>query len=130
MCGIFGYVGRRNDAGSLVIDGLKNLEYRGYDSWGVACKTNSKVSIEKDIGKISGVKSEDFSSDCSLAIGHTRWATHGGVTRQNAHPHANSTETIAVVHNGILENYQQLKKIWNQKGTNLSQKLIQRLFLI
>ncbi|MFH1671069.1 MAG: hypothetical protein ABIA92_05835 [Patescibacteria group bacterium] len=101
MCGIFGYVGQRNDAGSLVVDGLKNLEYRGYDSWGIACKIGDTLIIEKETGKISTVKSEDFSDSCSLAIGHTRWATHGGVTKSNAHPHTNASETIAVVHNGL-----------------------------
>ena len=116
MCGIFGFIGKRNDAGSLVIDGLKNLEYRGYDSWGVACKIDSKVMIEKDIGKISTINSSDFADDCSLAIGHTRWATHGGVTPANAHPHANGSGTIAVVHNGILENYQELKRDLESKG--------------
>ena len=116
MCGIFGFIGKRNDAGSLVIDGLKNLEYRGYDSWGVACKIDSKVMIEKDIGKISTINSSDFADDCSLAIGHTRWATHGGVTPAIAHPHANGSGTIAVVHNGILENYQELKRDLESKG--------------
>ncbi|MCF7844881.1 MAG: glutamine--fructose-6-phosphate transaminase (isomerizing) [Kiritimatiellales bacterium] len=116
MCGIFGYVGQRNDAGSLVIDGLKNLEYRGYDSWGVACKTNGKVTIEKEIGKISTVERADFAQQCSLAAGHTRWATHGGVTKLNAHPHANSNQTIAVVHNGIIENYQEIREGLKQKG--------------
>ncbi|MBU0766417.1 glutamine--fructose-6-phosphate transaminase (isomerizing) [Patescibacteria group bacterium] len=116
MCGIFGYVGQRNDAGSLVIDGLKNLEYRGYDSWGIACKIDETLSIEKDIGKISGIKTSNFSDSCALAIGHTRWATHGGVTTQNAHPHANEDETIAVVHNGILENYQELRAYLEKKG--------------
>jgi len=118
MCGIFGYVGQRNDAGSLVVDGLKNLEYRGYDSWGVACKTDGHVSIEKEIGKVSTIKSEDFATHCSLAIGHTRWATHGGVTKMNAHPHANSDQTIAVVHNGIIENYQELRTDLKKKGHN------------
>jgi len=116
MCGIFGYVGGRNDAGKLVIEGLKNLEYRGYDSWGVACKTDGEVSIEKDTGKISAINSEDFAQHCSLAAGHTRWATHGGVTKQNAHPHANSDQTIAVVHNGIIENYQELRTDLEKKG--------------
>ena len=116
MCGIFGYVGNRNDAGGLVVEGLKNLEYRGYDSWGIACKTDGHVDIQKDIGKISTVKSADFMESCSLAIGHTRWATHGGVTRNNAHPHANNDGTIAVVHNGIIENYQELKKELEEKG--------------
>ncbi|MBU2213191.1 glutamine--fructose-6-phosphate transaminase (isomerizing) [Patescibacteria group bacterium] len=116
MCGIFGYVGQRNDAGSLVVDGLKNLEYRGYDSWGIACKIGDTLIIEKETGKISTVKSEDFSDSCSLAIGHTRWATHGGVTKSNAHPHTNASETIAVVHNGIIENYQELRSDLEKKG--------------
>lgn len=116
MCGIFGYVGRREDAGGVVVDGLKNLEYRGYDSWGVACKIGDKIQIEKDIGKISAVDSSDFSDNCSMAIAHTRWATHGGVTKQNAHPHANCDGTIAVVHNGIIENYEELRIELEAKG--------------
>lgn len=109
MCGIFGYVGNRTDAGSLVVEGLKNLEYRGYDSWGVAWKGHLGLCVEKDTGKISGVDSSKFGEHCGLAIAHTRWATHGGVTKKNAHPHLNADATIAVVHNGIIENYQELR---------------------
>ncbi|MDD5025761.1 MAG: glutamine--fructose-6-phosphate transaminase (isomerizing) [Candidatus Peribacteraceae bacterium] len=116
MCGIFGYVGRRVDAGSLAIDGLKSLEYRGYDSWGVACKTGNTLTIQKETGKISAVDPADFGTACSIAIGHTRWATHGGVTKENAHPHLNETSTIAVVHNGIVENYEELKEDLKRKG--------------
>ncbi len=116
MCGIFGYVGKRTDAGSLVVEGLKNLEYRGYDSWGVACKSNGHVDIKKDTGKISSVDGSQFNKECSLAAAHTRWATHGGVTQENAHPHANEDETIAVVHNGIIENYQELRNDLIKKG--------------
>jgi glucosamine--fructose-6-phosphate aminotransferase (isomerizing) len=116
MCGIFGYVGAKNNAGQLVVKGLKNLEYRGYDSWGVACKVGDSALVEKDIGKISSVNEADFAHDCSLAIAHTRWATHGGVTQANAHPHLNAAGTIAVVHNGIIENYQTLRDDLKAKG--------------
>lgn len=116
MCGIFGYVGSRRDAGQLVVRGLKNLEYRGYDSWGVACKTGSVASVAKDTGKISAVNEQDFSEECGMAIAHTRWATHGGVTPENAHPHLNEEGTIAVVHNGIIENYQELRDELIAKG--------------
>jgi len=116
MCGIFGYVGSRNDAGQLVVKGLKNLEYRGYDSWGVACKVGNTALVEKDIGKISGVNESEFAHDSGLAIAHTRWATHGGVTAANAHPHMNAGGTIAVVHNGIIENYQMLRDELIAKG--------------
>lgn len=116
MCGIFGYVGTRTDAGKLVIDGLKNLEYRGYDSWGVACKEEENIRIGKDIGKISTVNSDEFAEGCSLAIAHTRWATHGGVTVFNAHPHCSQNGKIAVVHNGIIENYQELRDDLKAKG--------------
>ncbi|MDD3896920.1 MAG: glutamine--fructose-6-phosphate transaminase (isomerizing) [Candidatus Peribacteraceae bacterium] len=116
MCGIFGYVGGRTDAGKLVIDGLKNLEYRGYDSWGVACKIGTEIRMEKDIGKISTVDSSAFADACSLAIAHTRWATHGGVTKRNAHPHMSCDGTIAVVHNGIIENYAELRRELEAKG--------------
>ncbi len=116
MCGIFGYVGSRSDAGQLVVKGLKNLEYRGYDSWGVACKVGDTALVEKDIGKISGVNESEFAHDCGMAIAHTRWATHGGVTPENAHPHLNAEGTIAVVHNGIIENYQTLRDGLIAKG--------------
>lgn len=117
MCGIFGYVGKRCDAGRIVVRGLKRLEYRGYDSWGVAQMIDgSNVRITKRVGKIGGVNPESFSELCTLAIAHTRWATHGGVTEVNAHPHVSCDGTIAVVHNGIIENYQELKKDLTAKG--------------
>lgn len=116
MCGIFGYIGRRSDAGILVVEGLKNLEYRGYDSWGVARKTGNSAVINKDTGKISAVDAKQFDGTCHMAIAHTRWATHGGVTTKNAHPHTNSEGTIVVVHNGIIENYQELRKELESKG--------------
>jgi glutamine---fructose-6-phosphate transaminase (isomerizing) len=116
MCGIFGYVGTRTDAGRLVVDGLKNLEYRGYDSWGVACHHGKGIEVRKDAGKISGVESDHFSQPCSLALSHTRWATHGGVTPANAHPHLSADGMIAVVHNGIIENYQPLREALLEKG--------------
>jgi len=116
MCGIFGYVGKRQDAGSIVIEGLKNLEYRGYDSWGVAMKTNNELFLKKNIGKISSIKGSQFLQPSSLAIAHTRWATHGGVTDLNAHPHTNEDHSIAVVHNGIIENFESLRKDLLSKG--------------
>ncbi len=116
MCGIFGYVGTRKNAGQLVIDGLKNLEYRGYDSWGVASKMGESLRVTKDVGPIGKVDSSLFADDCSLAIAHTRWATHGGVTQRNAHPHLSEDGTIAVVHNGIVENYLELRRELKEKG--------------
>ncbi|MDB4978836.1 MAG: glucosamine/fructose-6-phosphate aminotransferase [Candidatus Peribacteria bacterium] len=122
MCGIFGYVGSRKDAGKIVIDGLKNLEYRGYDSWGVASKVPDGLIVRKDIGKISTVDTATFEEESELAIAHTRWATHGGVTQLNAHPHLSEDRTIAVVHNGIVENYAALRDELITKGhTFLSQ---------
>ncbi len=122
MCGIFGYVGSKHSAGSIVVEGLKNLEYRGYDSWGVATKTPQGLMVRKDVGKISGVDTSSFAQDSSIAIAHTRWATHGGVTPANAHPHMSEDKTIAVVHNGIVENFAEIKKDLMAKGhTFLSQ---------
>ena len=128
MCGIFGYVGKDRNAPKIVFKGLKLLEYRGYDSWGVAAKENKKFVVEKHVGKIgnatlnspSFVKTSagrQFSTlNSQLSIGHTRWATHGGVTVKNAHPHLDCTKTIAVVHNGIVENFQDLRDDLIKKG--------------
>ena len=120
MCGIFGYVGSQNSAATLVLDGLKQLEYRGYDSWGVAVIPSSqenekKIIVKKRVGKIGGANVSDLPAG-SLALGHTRWATHGGVTEANAHPHMDCLGKIAVVHNGIFENYEEEKKNLLAKG--------------
>jgi glutamine---fructose-6-phosphate transaminase (isomerizing) len=111
MCGIIAYkaYNGKNEAGSIAVEGLKNLEYRGYDSWGIAVLNNGKFSVIKKVGKISDANNIEFPNS-KVAIGHTRWATHGGVTEKNAHPHIDCTGRIAVVHNGIVENYQELKK--------------------
>ncbi|MEK7518296.1 MAG: glutamine--fructose-6-phosphate transaminase (isomerizing), partial [Patescibacteria group bacterium] len=128
MCGIFGYVGKKENSASIVLEGLKLLEYRGYDSWGIAIKAQSDVSksrfvLEKHVGKIADANLTRSTSSgqisnlkSNLAIGHTRWATHGGVTVNNAHPHLDCTSTIAVVHNGIVENFQELKEELTEKG--------------
>ena len=107
MCGIFGFVSSKEHSSSEILEGLKLLEYRGYDSWGVAIKLKNTIIVEKNIGKIGTAKLKPRKS--TLGIGHTRWATHGGVTIANAHPHTDCKKTIAVVHNGIIENYQELK---------------------
>ncbi|MFZ2024821.1 MAG: glutamine--fructose-6-phosphate transaminase (isomerizing) [Microgenomates group bacterium] len=122
MCGIFGYIGKRTDAQKLVLTGLKTLEYRGYDSWGVAAIPDGAkgIVIEKQIGKI-GNATVDSMPDSSLAFGHTRWATHGGVTKENAHPHADCTKNIAVIHNGIIENYEPFKTALRTKHTFVSE---------
>lgn len=113
MCGIIGYVGKEN-AFSLVVEGLKNLEYRGYDSYGVVYNDEDNLGFLKEVGKVSGLSNQRFVSN--TAIGHTRWATHGSVTRENAHPHFDCNNKISVVHNGIIENYEELKKDLINKG--------------
>ncbi|HSW47666.1 MAG TPA: glutamine--fructose-6-phosphate transaminase (isomerizing) [Candidatus Saccharimonadales bacterium] len=112
MCGIFGYIGKNNSASEITLEGLKLLEYRGYDSWGIAVNQKSKFIVKKKVGKIKDVhlNSEFLNLNSELAIGHTRWATHGGVTEANAHPHLDCSKKIAVVHNGIIENFETLKK--------------------
>ena len=115
MCGIFGYVGNRKNAAELVFTGLKSLEYRGYDSWGIASVTGNKIFVKKKVGKIGG-NNVNALPPGSLAIGHTRWATHGGVTNINAHPHLDCKQNIALIHNGIFENYEDFKKKLIKKG--------------
>ena len=107
MCGIFGFVGKQNNAAEIVLNGLKELEYRGYDSWGVVVKTSKGLKVEKEVGKIGNHKLSLPQS--TVGLGHTRWATHGGVTQANAHPHLSCAERIAVIHNGIVENYESIK---------------------
>ncbi|MBM4447438.1 MAG: glutamine--fructose-6-phosphate transaminase (isomerizing) [Chloroflexi bacterium] len=111
MCGIIGYCGKQT-AAPLVFEGLKRVEYRGYDSAGMATISDGQLSVTKDTGKLEEIQSKHNLSSLpgNVAIGHTRWATHGGVTLANAHPHCDSTGTIAVVHNGIIENYQELRQ--------------------
>lgn len=113
MCGIVGYVGHRK-ALPVLIQGLERLEYRGYDSAGVACvdgKNNTFFS-EKEKGKLSQLKTLLEGKHCSstIGVGHTRWATHGAPSRSNAHPHFDCSRRIAIVHNGIIENYQEIKR--------------------
>lgn len=108
MCGIVGYVGKNKNALPVLFDGLKNLEYRGYDSAGVAYRNGNKVDIVKENGKVENVKSKvDFTIKSNLGIGHTRWATHGVPNVINSHPH--KVGKITVVHNGIIENYEELR---------------------
>lgn len=112
MCGIFGYIGKRNDAKEIVLAGLKTLEYRGYDSWGIAVlnsKFNSnKIIVKKRAGMIGEATVSELPKS-NFVLGHTRWATHGGVTDFNAHPHLDCTGNLAIIHNGIIENYSEIK---------------------
>jgi glucosamine--fructose-6-phosphate aminotransferase (isomerizing) len=114
MCGIFGFVSENERSANEILEGLKLLEYRGYDSWGVAVKDGKQIYVDKNIGKIGDAKLKPHKSN--IGIGHTRWATHGGVTVENAHPHLDCQKNIAVVHNGIIENYQELKQGLIKKG--------------
>ena len=111
MCSIIGYKGQLNVA-PLLVDSLKRMEYRGYDSVGIAIIDNGKIVVKKGVGKVSNVTNQfDFGTMPGHAgIGHTRWATHGRVTNENAHPHYGCTNSVAIVHNGIIENHQELRK--------------------
>ena len=118
MCGIIGYAGHR-PAVPVVIEGLRRLEYRGYDSAGVACVQRGELCITRAQGKLSALEEKLAKEPVSLAtcaMGHTRWATHGVPAERNAHPHASNDGRLAIVHNGIIENYQELKEELLQKG--------------
>jgi glucosamine--fructose-6-phosphate aminotransferase (isomerizing) len=114
MCGIVGYTGKQNSS-KIVLEGLKNLEYRGYDSWGIAVNTAKKIEVFKKVGEIDVSKDKLPLPKTSCAIGHTRWATHGGVNHKNAHPHFSTKRDFILAQNGIVENYQELKENLKKK---------------
>lgn len=117
MCGIFGYVGTRN-AVKPTIDGLKKLAYRGYDSAGIALIENNAISYCKEVGNVEVMEKKvaEMQIAGNIAISQTRWATHGRPTRINAHPHFNEDHSLALVHNGIIENHTALRKLLEEKG--------------
>ncbi len=117
MCGIIGYIGKKKIV-PLLVEGLERLEYRGYDSAGIAVQCDGHVRVEKVSGKISGLKEKVKNLDIksSTGVGHTRWATHGAPSVTNAHPHVDCDSRIAVVHNGIIENYRVLKDLLLKEG--------------
>ena len=117
MCGIVAYVGNKNSY-PIVIEGLKRLEYRGYDSTGVSIGNNENFKLYKTKGKVSDLESSVKNKDITgtISIGHTRWATHGIPNKINSHPHLSGDGTLSIVHNGIIENYDSLKKVLVEKG--------------
>ena len=137
MCSIIGYFGHV-DAAPTLVRGLKRMEYRGYDSVGVVTGLDNKLILKKGVGKVSEVNT-NLGLDLlhgSTGIGHTRWATHGKVTEKNAHPHLSNSGKIAIVHNGIIENFEELKSNLQNKGykfqsetdTEVIVNLVQKFF--
>jgi len=133
VCGIVGYIGHKQ-ASPILLEGLKRLEYRGYDSSGLALMADNRLHVVRSVGRISALQDKLAGQDlpASVGIAHTRWATHGRATEENAHPHCDASERIAVVHNGIIENYQALRvylthhglEFYGQTDTEVLAKLI------
>jgi glutamine---fructose-6-phosphate transaminase (isomerizing) len=117
MCGIIGYLGKR-EAANILLEGLKRLEYRGYDSAGIALMQEGNIAVVKQAGRVLDLTKTVLmrSPGGNIGMGHTRWATHGGVTDANSHPHLSDDERVAIVHNGVIENYLQIKKFLVTKG--------------
>src|SRR5512139_3663039 len=119
MCGIVGYVGKRNCV-PVILEGLRRLEYRGYDSAGIALIKNGSLFVQKNAGKVAELASRlgAFNGDLQSAagMGHTRWATHGEPNDVNAHPHWDATRQVALIHNGIIENYLAIKTKLERDG--------------
>ena len=119
MCSIIGYYGK-NLAAPILVKGLEKMEYRGYDSVGVATKSENEILVKKGVGRVIQVNNAIHLDDLPgiTGIGHTRWATHGEVTDTNAHPHSSNSGKIAIVHNGIIENFEELKDELISSGYN------------
>lgn len=117
MCGIVGYIGNK-EAYPIIIKGLKRLEYRGYDSAGIALSSGKDIKILKQKGKVSDLEGYSIEKNKrgTLGMGHTRWATHGVPNQKNAHPHVSGDKTLAIIHNGIIENYDSIKRMLSEKG--------------
>ncbi|HXF82755.1 MAG TPA: glutamine--fructose-6-phosphate aminotransferase, partial [bacterium] len=117
MCGIMGYIGQR-EALPILLDGLRRLEYRGYDSAGVAVLGNGHIEVRKTAGKLARLAEVAQAAGLlgTVGIGHTRWATHGLPTDENAHPHSDCTGSVVVIHNGIIENFLPLKEALQARG--------------
>src|SRR5512143_1856992 len=117
MCGIVGYVGSRN-ATPIVYDGLKRLEYRGYDSAGIAVIQNDRIEVRREAGKLDALRDLLYTQPLTgpIGIGHTRWATHGKANQINAHPHLDCSGDLVVIHNGIVENFLELRRELPDKG--------------
>ncbi len=115
MCGIVGYIGK-SKATPILINGLKSLEYRGYDSAGIALLNNKNIEVFKEKGRVRALEETINDSEATIGIAHTRWATHGCPSKENAHPHLDNSKRFAVVHNGIIENFLEIKEFLKDKG--------------
>ena len=118
MCGIVGYIGKK-EAYPIILNGLKRLEYRGYDSAGIALFDGTDIQLCKTKGKVASLEEKaenEISRKGSLGIGHTRWATHGVPNDVNSHPHYSNSGDLVIIHNGIIENYDSLKKELSKRG--------------
>jgi len=117
MCGIVGYIGNKK-ASPVLIEGLLKLEYRGYDSAGIATLENREISVMKDKGRVNNLYALEGINELegTMGIAHTRWATHGKPSKENSHPHLDNSNSFAVVHNGIIENYNELREFLKSNG--------------
>lgn len=130
MCGIVAYVGHQN-ASEIIIKGLKRLEYRGYDSAGIALMNDDVLNVYKKQGKVSELEAhlKGKNTKSTIGIGHTRWATHGAPSDENAHPHFSESGDLAIIHNGIIENYSSLKTDLENKGYTFKSETDSEVFI-